>query len=164
MLPVRGSAGAAGYDLCAAGNCVIPSRGKGIVDTRLAIALPMGTYVRIAPRSGLAIRNYIDVGAGIVDSDYRGKIKVVLFNHSAEDFKVQAGDRVAQLILERIETPQVKKVATLDDTDRGAGGFGSTGIKPIVQSPQQKDKKGQKKKSSLSPTPGFTTAASAKLG
>ena len=60
---------------------------------------------------------------------------MVLFNHSAEDFKVQAGDRVAYLILERIKTPQVKKVATLDDTDRGAGGFGSTGIKPIVQSP-----------------------------
>ena len=79
---------------------------------------------------------------------------MVLFNHSAEDFKVQAGDRIAQLILERIETPQVKKVATLDDTDRGAGGFGSTGIKPIVQSSQQKDKKGKKKKSSLSPTPG----------
>ena len=79
---------------------------------------------------------------------------MVLFNHSAEDFKVQAGDRIAQLILERIETPQVKKVPTLDDTDRGARGFGSIGLKPFVQSSQQKDKKGKKKKSSLSPTPG----------
>ena len=153
VLPVRGSAGAAGYDLCAASNCVIPSRGKDTVDTGLAVALPSGTYARIAPRSGLAIRNFIDVGAGVVDSDYRGEIKVVLFNHSAEDFAVQAGDRIAQLILERIKTPQVKKVATLDDTDRGADGFGSTGVKPIVQSSQQKDKKGKKKKSSLSPTP-----------
>ena len=91
---------------------------------------------------------------GVVDSDYWGEIKVVLFNHSTEDFKVQVGDWIAQLILERIETPQVKKVATLDDTDCGAGGLGSTGIKPIVQSPQQKDKTGQNKKSSLSPTPG----------
>ena len=92
VLPVRGSAGAAGYDLCAAGSYVIPSWGKGTVETRLAIALQAGTYARIAPRSGLAICNFIDVGAGVVDSDYRGEIKVVLFNHSAEDFKVQAGD------------------------------------------------------------------------
>ena len=63
------------------------------------MSLPPGTYARIAPRSGLAIRNFIDVGAGVVDSDYRGEIKVILFNHSAEDFAVQAGDRIAQLIL-----------------------------------------------------------------
>ena len=66
---------------------------------------------------------------GVVDLDYRGEIKVVLFNHSIEDFKVQTGDRISQLILERIETPQVKRVATLDDIDRGARGFGSTGVK-----------------------------------
>ena len=70
VLPVRGSVGAAGYDLCAASNCVIPSRGKGTVDTGLAVALPSGTYARIAPRSRLAIRNFIDIGAGVVDSDY----------------------------------------------------------------------------------------------
>ena len=95
MLPVCGSAGAAAYDLCAAGSCIISSRGKGTVDTGLAVALPAGTYARIAPRSGLAIRNFIDVRAGVVDLDYRGEIKVVLFNHSAEDFKVQAGERIA---------------------------------------------------------------------
>ena len=65
------------------------------MDTGLAVALPVGAYARIAPRSGLAIRNFIDVGVGVVDSDYRGKIKVVLFNHSAEDFKVQVGERIA---------------------------------------------------------------------
>ena len=69
---------------------------------------------------------------GVVDSDYRGKIKVVLFNHFAEDFTAQASDRIAQLILEQIETPQVKKVATLDDTNHGAGGFCSSRINPIV--------------------------------
>ena len=95
VLPVRGSAGAAGYDLCAAGSCVIPSRGKGIVDTGLAVTLPAGIYACIAPHSGLAIHNFIDVGAGVVDSDYRGEIKVVLFNHSIEDFQVQVSDRIA---------------------------------------------------------------------
>ena len=78
VLPARGSAGVAGYDLCAAGNYVIPSRGKGTVETGLAVSLPPGTYARIAPRSGLAIWNFIDVGAGVVDSDYWGEIKVVL--------------------------------------------------------------------------------------
>ena len=70
VLPIRGSAGAAEYDLCAAGNCIIPSRGKGTVDTGLAVALPAGTYARIAPRSGLAIHNFIDVRAGVVDLNY----------------------------------------------------------------------------------------------
>ena len=69
------------------------------------MSLPPGTYGWIAPRLVLAIRNFIDVGAGVVDSDYWGEIKVVLFNNSAEDFPVQTGDRIAQLILERIETP-----------------------------------------------------------
>ena len=105
MLPVRGSGGAAGYDMCAASSCVIPSRGKGTVETGLVVALPVGTYPRIAPRSRLAIRHFIDVGVGVVGLDYRGEIKVVLFNNFAEDFVVQVGDRIAQLILEQIETP-----------------------------------------------------------
>ena len=107
VLLARGSVGVVGYDLCAASNYVISSRGKGTVEIGLAVSLPPGTYARIAPRSGLAIRNFIDVGVGVVDSDYQGEIKVVLFNHSAEDFAIQAGDRIAQLILERIKTPQI---------------------------------------------------------
>ena len=79
---------------------------------------------------------------------------MVLFNHSAEDFAVQAGDQIAQLILERIETPQVKKVAALDDIGRGAGGFGSTGTKQVTQSSPATNKKGTKKKNPLSPAPG----------
>ena len=78
MLPARGSARAAGYDLCAASNCIIPSGGKGTIETGLAVSLPLGTYARIAPRSGLAIRNFIDVGVGVVYLDYRGEIKVIL--------------------------------------------------------------------------------------
>ena len=154
VLPARGSAGAAGYDLCAASNCVIPSWGKGTVEIGWAVSLPPGIYARIAPRSGLAIRNFIDIGAGVVDSDYWGEIKVVLLNHSAEDFAVQASDRIAQLILERIATPQVKKLAALDDTNRGVGGFGSTRTKQLTQSSPSKDEKGTKKKNPLSPLPG----------
>ena len=108
MLPARGSAGATGYDLCAASNCVIPSWGKGTIEPRLVVSLPLDTYAGIAPRSGLAIRNFIDVGVGVIDLDYRGKMKAILFNHSAENFAVQIGDRIPQLILERIKTPQVK--------------------------------------------------------
>ena len=100
MPPVRGSVGVASYDLCATNSYVIPSRGKGTVETGLAVALPSGTYAHIAPHLGLAIRNFIDVGVGVVDSDYQGEIKVVLFNHSTEDFKVKAGELIAQLILE----------------------------------------------------------------
>ena len=80
----------------------------------------------------MAIRNFIDVSARVVDSHYRDEIRVVLFNHSPEDFKVQANDQIAHLILEQIENPQAKKVATLDNLDRGVGGFGSTGVKPFA--------------------------------
>ena len=146
VLPIRGTVGAAGYDISAASGCVIPAHGKGSVDTGLAVSLPPGTYARIAPRSGLAYRHFIDVGAGVVDSDFRGEIKVILFNHFVEDFPVQAGDRIAQLILERIDTPPVQKVAVLEDTDRGNDGFGSTGTHSFVQS-TQKNQKGKKKKS-----------------
>ncbi|MES1914563.1 MAG: hypothetical protein MHM6MM_009695 [Cercozoa sp. M6MM] len=134
-LPVRGSAGAAGYDLAAAHDLVIPAGGKGIAKTDLAIALPEGTYGRVAPRSGLAWKKHIDVGAGVIDADYRGNVGVVLFNHSNEDFQVSKGDRVAQLILERCVVCPVDEVEELPETTRGAGGFGSTGVaQPLVNS------------------------------
>ena len=75
VLPARGSAGAAGYDICAARNCILPPQGKGIVETGLAVSLPPGTYARIAPCSGLAIRNFIDVGAGVVDRIIKARSK-----------------------------------------------------------------------------------------
>ena len=96
--------------------------------TDLSIAIPKDTYARVAPRSGLAWKHFIDVGAGVVDYDYRGNVGVILFNHSDVDFEVKHGDRVAQLILERIAPPEVLEVEDLDDTARGAGGFGSTGV------------------------------------
>ncbi|CAG9464349.1 unnamed protein product [Pedinophyceae sp. YPF-701] len=127
-IPARGSKGAAGYDLSAAHDTVVPARGKELVKTDLSIAIPEGTYARIAPRSGLAWKNFIDTGAGVVDFDYRGPVGVILFNHGDTDFAVKRGDRVAQLILEKIVTPEVVEVEDLDSTDRGAGGFGSTGV------------------------------------
>ena len=134
MLPVRGSARVAGYDLCAANSCVIPSWCRGTIETGLAVSLPQGTYAQIAPRSGLAIQNFINIGTGVVDSDYQGKIKVVLFNHSIKDFAIQASDRIPQLILESIDTPQVKKVVALDDTDHRVGVLApSRSLSPLSQ-------------------------------
>lgn len=128
VLPTRGSSGAAGYDLASAVDTTIPARGRAVVSTDLSIAIPSGTYARVAPRSGLAVKHFIDTGAGVVDEDYRGTVGVVLFNHSETDYQVKRGDRIAQLILERIMTPEVVEVDNLDATVRGAGGFGSTGV------------------------------------
>ena len=93
-LPKRSTAGAAGYDLCASQDCIIPAKGKGLVKTELSISFPPGLYARIAPRSGLALKRFIDVGAGVVDADYRGEVGVVLFNHGDHDFEVKMGDRI----------------------------------------------------------------------
>ncbi|KAF7992928.1 hypothetical protein HCN44_005709 [Aphidius gifuensis] len=126
--PLKGSALAAGYDLRSAYEYVIPAKGKELVKTDIQIEVPEGTYGRVAPRSGLAWKNFIDVGAGVIDADYRGDLRVMLFNHSDVDFKVSPGDRVAQLICEKIAYPELEEVKSLNDTERGAGGFGSTGI------------------------------------
>ncbi|KAJ0025575.1 hypothetical protein Pint_08938 [Pistacia integerrima] len=106
----------------------VPARGKALVPTDLSIAIPEGTYARVAPRSGLAWKHSMDVGAGVIDADYRGPVGVILFNHSDVDFEVKAGDRIAQLIIEKIMTPDVLVVEDLDSTLRGEGGFGSTGV------------------------------------
>ena len=137
-IPKRGTAGAAGYDLSAAEETVVPAKGKSVVKTGISIAVPDGCYGRIAPRSGLAVKKFIDVGAGVVDADYRGEVGVVLFNHSDEDFKIRQGDRIAQLILEKIATPQITETADLPSTVRGSGGFGSTGINMKKVSVMQK--------------------------
>lgn len=126
-LPRRGSAKAAGYDLASAADCTVPARGKAVVRTDLAIAIPPNTYARVAPRSGLAVKHFIDTAAGVIDEDYRGPVGVVLFNHGPNDFQVSKGDRIAQLILERIMTPEVEPVQELSSTVRGSGGYGSTG-------------------------------------
>ena len=129
VLPVRGSGLAAGYDLASAEDIVVPARGKAIAKTDLAMAIPLGHYGRIAPRSGFSWKKHTDIGAGVIDADYRGNVGVVIFNHSDQDISVSQGDRVAQLIIEQISTPVVEDVeGDLDDTQRGEGGFGSTGM------------------------------------
>nr|XP_051678366.1 deoxyuridine 5'-triphosphate nucleotidohydrolase, mitochondrial isoform X2 [Oryctolagus cuniculus] len=110
--PTRGSARAAGYDLYSAYDYTVPPMEKAIVKTDIQIALPSGCYGRIA---------------GVIDEDYRGNVGVVLFNFGKEKFEVKKGDRIAQLICERIFYPEIEEVQVLDDTERGAGGFGSTG-------------------------------------
>ncbi|XP_015231101.1 deoxyuridine 5'-triphosphate nucleotidohydrolase, mitochondrial isoform X2 [Cyprinodon tularosa] len=125
--PTRGSAKAAGYDLYSAYDYSIGPLDKAIVKTDIQIAVPHGHYGRVAPRSGLAAKHFIDVGAGVVDEDYRGNVGVVLFNFGKETFEVKKGDRIAQLVCEKICYPALVEEETLEETDRGAGGFGSTG-------------------------------------
>ena len=143
-LPKRSTGGAAGYVLCASQDCTILAKGKGLVKTGLSISFPAGLYARIAPRSGLALKKFIDVGAGVVDSDYRGEVGVVLFNHGDQDFQVKMGDRIAQLVLEKIDTPPIEEVQGLDNTVRGSGGFGSTRVKPGNDTGRISEKKNEK--------------------
>ncbi|RKP07657.1 dUTPase-like protein [Thamnocephalis sphaerospora] len=128
-LPKRGSELAAGYDLCSAKDMVIAAGDRMLVPTDLALQIPLGTYGRIAPRSGLSVKKFIDVGAGVIDADYRGPLHILLFNFGKQPFEIKEGDRIAQMVLERIYTPEIVEVDSLDDTARGEGGFGSTGIK-----------------------------------
>jgi dUTP pyrophosphatase len=127
VVPTRGSNKAAGLDLYAVSVAEIAPNSRTIVPTGIAISIPDTVYARIAPRSGLAAKNGINVLAGVVDSDYRGEIKVILHNTGSDRFIVNPGDRIAQLILEKIIIPEVVLVDTLDNTTRGADGFGSTG-------------------------------------
>ena len=128
VVPTRGSEFAAGLDLSSVESIVIEPGDRDIVATGLAVIIPNGTYLRIAPRSGLAAKHGIDVLAGVVDSDYRGEIKVILANFGREPFAVMPGERIAQAILEQCVIADVETVEELTDTDRGTAGFGSTGI------------------------------------
>lgn len=125
-LPVR-LGNAAGYDVNAVESAVLAPGERALIPTGLHFEVPTGHYMRVAPRSGLAVKHGIQTGAGVVDEDYRGEVKVLLFNHSTRDFEVNAGDRIAQLIFERISTPSLVASASLANTERGTGGFGSTG-------------------------------------
>lgn len=127
QLPLRGSTWAAGADLhCVEAFTLKPGERRAI-PTGLALAIPTGFYGRIAPRSGWAAKHGIDTLAGIIDADYRGEVLVLLINLGHEPFTAQAGERIAQLIIERVALCAYAWAETLDDTERGAGGFGSTG-------------------------------------
>lgn len=100
-----------------------------LVNLGFKIQLPNGCYGRIAPRSGLAVRHSIDIGAGVIDEDYRGPIKVLLINGSNSEVEFKKGDRICQLICEKIYYPDIEEVTTLSDSERGEFGFGSSGDK-----------------------------------
>jgi len=125
-IPTRGSAKAAGHDLYANEERTIPAPGQDVVPTGISITPPKGTYGRIAPRSGMAVKHQIAVNAGVIDSDYTGEIKVVLANMSDHDYQIQKGDRIAQLIMEKIVESNCYQVPKLEKSDRGRQGFGST--------------------------------------
>jgi dUTP pyrophosphatase len=132
-LPHYATEGAAGMDLCYCGNekIIIQPHQKAIVPTGIAIELEKGYEAQIRPRSGLAAKNSITVlnSPGTIDSDYRGEIKVILINLGKEDFVIEHDMRIAQMVIAKYDVPQILEVSNLDDTNRGTGGFGSTGLK-----------------------------------
>jgi dUTP pyrophosphatase len=126
-LPTRGSASAAGLDLYSIEAACLRPNQRSLVRTGLAVAIPEGFYGRLAPRSGLATKNGLDVLAGVIDADYRGEIQCLLHNTSDEIVELAAQTRICQLIIEKIITPTPLLVEELMSTTRGSGGFGSTG-------------------------------------
>ena len=127
-LPAYSTEGAAGMDVVAAEDVTIAPGARHAVATGLSVAIPEGYEIQVRPRSGLALKHGITVPntPGTIDSDYRGELKVILINHGPEPFPIARGDRVAQLVLAPVTQAQWEEVEALDDTARGAGGFGST--------------------------------------
>jgi dUTP pyrophosphatase len=126
-LPEYSSTGAAGADLRASEALEIAPGARAAVPTALRLQIPPGHVGLVWPRSGLAVRHGIDTLAGVVDSDYRGEVRVVLVNHGEAPFRIENGDRVAQLLVQKVERAAFAAVTAIDATDRGEGGFGSSG-------------------------------------
>ncbi|MCB2089578.1 MAG: dUTP diphosphatase [Sphingomonadaceae bacterium] len=128
-LPRYATSGAAGMDIVSAEDVTLAPGARHPVATGLAVAIPHGYEIQVRPRSGLALKHGITVPntPGTIDSDYRGELKVILINHGSEPFPISRGDRVAQLVLAPVVQGSWVEVDELDDTERGAGGFGSTG-------------------------------------
>ena len=126
-IPVQENDFQAGWDLFSACDCVIRPNCRLCVPTDIAVGIPRGCYGRIAPRSGLSSRHGIDIGAGVIDSDYRGNVFILVINNGTEDFCVKKGMRIAQLIIEKYQICILKVINKLDPTSRGAQGFGSSG-------------------------------------
>ena len=128
-LPRYATQGAAGMDVLAAEDVVLPPGGRHAVATGLALAIPEGYEIQVRPRSGLALKHGISLPntPGTIDSDYRGELKIIMINLGVEAFAIGRGDRIAQLVLAPVVRAGWEEVADLDETARGAGGFGSTG-------------------------------------
>lgn len=130
-LPSYSTKGSAGLDVRAAVNdkMILPSGKYCMVPTNLSVEIPDGYEIQVRPRSGLAAKNGIGVlnSPGTIDSDYRGEIKIILFNFGDEDFIINRGDRIAQMILSKVYTAEIIETHEISDTVRGVGGFGHTG-------------------------------------
>lgn len=128
-LPAYATAGAAGMDVVAAEDLILAPGARHAVATGFAIAIPEGYEVQVRPRSGLALKHGITClnTPGTIDSDYRGEVKVILANLGSDAFPIARGERIAQLVAAPVQRAVFAEVATLDETVRGAGGFGSTG-------------------------------------
>jgi dUTP pyrophosphatase len=129
--PAYATAHAAGMDVVSAEDIILIPGGRHAVATGFAMAIPEGYEVQVRPRSGLALKHGISLPntPGTIDADYRGEVKVILINHGAEPFVIARGDRIAQLVAAPVQIATFAEVEELDDTARGAGGFGSTGVK-----------------------------------
>jgi len=125
-VPKKGLARAAGHDLYTNEGTDVPATGQAMVGTGIAIGLPHNTYGRIAPRSSLAVKHRLMTNAGVIDSDYRGEVKVVLANLGDQPYRVEKGDLIAQLIIEKIDNRELQEVTQLDHTKTGDRGFGSS--------------------------------------
>lgn len=129
--PTYATDGSAGLDLYADEDCILDSVYDGVrkvISTGVSVEIDADKVGLIWPRSGIAVKNGIDTGAGVIDSDYRGEVKVLLFNHGEYAYKIKRGDRIAQLLIVPCYRPKIEIVDSLDETERGAGGFGSTGV------------------------------------
>ncbi|MZG30745.1 MAG: dUTP diphosphatase [Nitrospinae bacterium] len=135
-LPQYAHRGDAGADLKAIEATVIGPRSRSLVPTGVSLELPEGYAGLIWPRSGTAVKLGLDCGAGVIDSHYRGEIKVLLFNHSDDEIHIQKGDRIAQLVIQKVETVTFIPSDKLNETARNTAGFGSTGDLPVANSNQ----------------------------
>ncbi|MEH6701242.1 dUTP diphosphatase [Parasphingorhabdus sp.] len=129
-LPSYETSGSAGMDVRAAEALTIAPGKRGLAGTGFAFAIPEGYEIQVRPRSGLALKKGISIpnSPGTIDSDYRGELKVILINHGEDDFVIQRGDRIAQIVVAPVQRGNLVETDNLDDTARGSGGFGSTGI------------------------------------
>ena len=126
-IPKYAHAGDAGADITASEKIAIPPRERTLVSTGVRLEIPEGYVGLIWPRSGLAVKKGIDCGAGVIDSHYRGEVKVLLFNHSDNEFQIEPGDRIAQILIQKFERVEFHLVEQLNETARSDAGFGSTG-------------------------------------
>ena len=129
-VPTKATVGSVGYDLFAAVDAVVPSNSNALVSVMLNMEIPSGYFGKVHPRSSLLLNYKITTDSGVIDSDYRGTVKVIMINHSKKDFKIQKGETIAQMIFPKKEDVNFIEIheSELSKTERGAGGFGSTGI------------------------------------